>query len=72
MKQNSKYAYTKVAMIGTVLVMLCMGLLVLFPSSFVIFSAGIAIPIIIVGVVYWILRSEAEPKSKPKDDWYEN
>jgi purine-cytosine permease-like protein len=71
MKQNSKHAYTKVTMIGTILVMLCMGLLVLFPSSFIIFSSGIVIPVIIIGLVYWILRSDTESESTPKDDWYE-
>ncbi len=71
MKQNSKYAYPKVTMVGTVLVMLCMGLLVLFPSSFIIFSSGIVIPVIIIGVVYWILRSNPESEATPKDDWYE-
>lgn len=72
MKQKNKHPYTKVTTVGTALIMLCMGLLVIFPSSFVIFSSGIIIPVIITGVVYWILRSESESEFTKKDDWYEN
>ncbi|NJK84555.1 MAG: hypothetical protein HC912_12955 [Saprospiraceae bacterium] len=71
MKQN-KYLYSTIITIGTILVMLCMILLLLFPSEFVIFASGIVIPVIIVGIAYWILRAKAEPNSTKQDDWYEN